>query len=285
MKYLLHTPLLIWTTAEIRRLEDPQAQVATDQVLGSALLPGGGKGLARIAAERGASVAMLGDFARLLHLGSIGKAITDQTTRDVAVLEQQEQAASNLPLKVIARNRIARVQEDAAARLLVLLQQLRPSVESMAMNVTTQALGNPLPPREQRRDAVVLVGNTHDSMFIQMRGALSRAMEVGQENRLCAGERVKAYQRVLRIAKLESLAGPWPNRNREALRTYIRGLSEFYKHRIPNLEHFFNVEDERLDSPETRYPLYPATQDVCKLRESFAQLCIRLLLLGSEATS
>ena len=270
MTYAVATPLRMWSP--LAHIEAPGPPLA-DKDLGAAL---GGTSLAAVAAQRGANAAKLGSYAQLLVLGGAGVTVLAQVQKDVAT-------AGNTPppdpqARADALVAVARLHEAAAASLLGLLQSMRPAVEDLARDLPPTAFGSPAPDRTARLAVIEALKVTQDGFTAELRAAIQAAMALANADRLNTGVRLSAHQRLVRCLALEALTLPWPDR--APLDQLLGQLAEFYRGRMPNIEHGFTILKQELPSLEVTYPMFPAVEDLRGFRSYYTLAAMRVLLYG-----
>ncbi|MBI3890117.1 MAG: hypothetical protein HY303_01155 [Candidatus Wallbacteria bacterium] len=273
MRYELGTMLRVWVP--LAKVEAP-VPAGDDAALGKAIDPASTQGLSALASARSADPEKLGALARLVSNGRAAKDALERTTPILAAVRAEQQAAPEGPARDTKALQLGRYEEAVAARMVALLQQMRPALESLGRELPKGSLGNPPPPPELLREAVATVRLSLEGAQTNLAAALADDGALAQEAFLPSGWRPSLHLAVLRLAKMAALAYPWSDR--KPLHSFLHELAGYYRGRMPNLVHFCEQEDQLVESLDSSWPLAPAARDVRQAREAYAAAAMKLLL-------
>lgn len=273
LNYRVATPLKIWIPLS---MVEPPLPEDLDSKLGDVLEPGAGRSLPQIIESRVANEEKLRAFARVLYYGGVAAAGFPDLQKEMDSLRKNRESATGEAEVAALTGRIGRLDEQLATLHLGLIQQLKGPLSVLAGGINKGGLGKPNPNFDQRKRAVDQVRLVFDRYFDWMSRAQVEYGTLVNVPGLPTSWKLEAHLALLRILSLAALTYPWDKL--DPLRDYLKGLREFYRGRMPNIEHYLQVEEEHVDYLADAYPLGPAAKEFRETRDIFLKAALKLLL-------
>jgi hypothetical protein len=193
--------------------------------------------------------------------------------------------ARSAPGGLAAQVAEARVHESTAAELFGALLQVAGALEDIAAGLPAGSLGRrSKPDLEQEVEAAITgVSRTLDGAFDEVALAAEQAAAAGRLQNAPWSERWAAIQILLRTAKFDCLARPWPPAggltegppDTRPLAAFLEELAGHLQTRLPHRAAALRREAQIL-TEESSYPLSSTSNRMVQLRRDFGRAMVKL---------